>query len=412
MRAASHRRSASTTSLGPPAPEPRERLGAPRIVGLIAIIALVGYVLARFEVLGLESLIWGEVAAIHPAGESDLNRIVIVAISQDEYDHDFGGQSPLNPVKLVNDLIRIAHAGPKLVVVDIDTSHPKYLRQPGNRPWALAEIAPWRDRFLWARPVAQKGDGYIPEAVLGEDAPPGSRLWSESGATAFPLDPNRAVSTYLRQFITERGRLDTLPYAAAVRVLPADRVERLPPDDRKRLLSLWGGPLRPEDACTESSRPKGTFLACSMRAALAHPVILRDKIVIVGGLYREFNDFHETVSGKLPGVEIIADALETEAGGGGPVLPSVLGSVILAAIIGTLLAFAYRVLGYWTGVAINVAGSLALFLLFVYLPQSSLGVLFPIPLVFLVLFGFSRLHEYHEETIRRLHRRLFHRARE
>jgi CHASE2 domain-containing sensor protein len=248
---------------------------------------------------------------------------------------------------------------------------------------------------------------------LGENAAPYSRLWRESGATAFPIDPNRAVSTYLRQFITERGRLETLPYAAALRVLPADQVQALQPDDRKRLLRLWGGPLTIANRCVESSRLPGRFLACSMKDALAHPGTLRDKIVIVGGVYRESNDFHQTVNGKLPGVEIIADALETEASGGGPLLPTALESVILAAMIGTILAFAYRVLGYWTGVAINVAASLALFLIFVYWAEYSpgLGVLFPIPLVFLVLFGFSRLHEYHEETIRRLHRKLSGRAR-
>ncbi|HKD65439.1 MAG TPA: CHASE2 domain-containing protein [Candidatus Binataceae bacterium] len=390
-------------------------MGTLRIAGLVVIILMVGYFLARFEILGLESLIWGEAAAtFHPTRESALNRIVIVAISQNEYDRDFGGQSPLNPAKLLADLINIAHAGPKLIVVDIDTSHHKYLRLSGGHAKASsrldAEVTRWHDKFVWARPVASQGDAYVPKAVLGEDAPPGSRLWSESGATAFPIDPNRAVTTYLRQFITGRGRLDTLPYAAAIRVPADDRIEDLPPDDRKRLLRLWGGPLTLADRCVESSRPAGTFLACSMKDALAHPATLRNKIVIAGGVYRESNDFHETVNGKLPGIEIIADALETEASGGGPLLPSALDSLILAAIIGALLAFAYRVLGFWTGVGINLAASVALFLIFVYRPESSLGVLFPIPLVFLMLFGFSGLHEYHENTIRKLHRRLLRRA--
>jgi CHASE2 domain len=392
-------------------PPPRERLSALQVAALIGTIVAVGYLLARFEVLGLQSLIWDDAATFHLAGQDDLSRIVIVAISQHEYDHDFNAQSPLDPARLIEDLIRIARARPQLIAVDIDTSHHKYVQLPGGQPRASArldaQVPGWHEKFLWARPVAQAhGDAYAPQAVLGEDAPPGSRLWNESGATAFPIDPQRAVSTYLRQFITQRGRLETLPYAAAVRSLPADRLERLAPDDRKRLLTLWGGPLTLADRCVESSRPDGGFLACSMKDALAHPAVLRDKIVIVGGVYRESNDFHATVNGKLPGVEIIADALQTEARGGGPLLPSAFGSVMFAVITGAFLAFAYRVLGFWTGVGINVAGTLALFLIFIYWPQSSLGVLFPIPLVFLLLFGFSRIHEYHEEIIRKLHRHL------
>lgn len=158
-------------------PPPRERLSALQIAGLIGVIALVGYLLARFEVLGLESVIWEEAAAFHPGGEDDLSRIVIVAISQDEYEHDFNAQSPLNPAKLIQDLISIAHAGPKLIAVDIDTSHPKYAHLTGSRPRASArlwaEVPHWHEKFVWARPAAiAHGDAYMPEAVLGEDAPP------------------------------------------------------------------------------------------------------------------------------------------------------------------------------------------------------------------------------------------------
>jgi CHASE2 domain-containing sensor protein len=240
--------------------------------------------------------------------------------------------------------------------------------------------------------------------VLGLDAPPGSRLWRESGATAFPVDPDRAVRTYLRQFVTQRGRLDSLPYAVARRALPQETAAALQPDDRKRLLSLWGGPLVLAGSCVESNRAPGTFLACSMKAALANPAGLRDKIVIVSGIYREANDFHATANGKLPGVELVADALQTEAGGGGPVVFSEFESMLVGAVIGTILTIAYMMLGVAAGILVNIAAAAGLFFIFKYRPEYGIGSLFPIPVVFFLLYLYHIANEYRDEIIHQVHR--------
>jgi CHASE2 domain-containing sensor protein len=339
-----------------------------------------------------------------------LARIVIVVITPSEYRDDFNSTSPLDPNRLIEDLIGIARAHPQAVAVDIDTSHPDYLRHGEGQSSPAArldtETRDWRQRFVWALPSYQKADRtFAPTAVLGQRPPPGSTLWKASGVTAFPIDSDGYVRTYLRQFITNQGRLNSLAYALARRTLPEPAFDALQADDRKRLLGLWGRQLPDEmpGSCIESDRQRGTFLACSMTAALAHPAALRDKIVIVGGTY-DIKDQYPTAQGKLFGVQIIADALQTEAEGGGPTIFSASESMLSGAVIGTMLAVAYATLGPLAGLSITFCAAAGLLLVFKYEPEFyGIGSLFPIPVVFLLLYLYHLIIDYQDKIIHRVH---------
>jgi CHASE2 domain-containing sensor protein len=394
-----------------------ERLKAWQTVCLVVLTALLACLLARFESLfALESAVRNLAATAHHASEKDLSQIVVVAISPNEYRDDFNSTSPLDPNKVIEDLIRIARAHPQVIAVDIDTSHKSYSRprkgQKSPSARLYIEIRDWPEKFVWALPSDQKEDRtFAPSAVLGERPRPGSPLWKASGVTAFPIDADGYVRTYLRQFITNQGRLDSLPYALARRALPDKTFSALQPDDRKRLLSLWGRRLPGlslDEPCIQTNRPPGTFLACSMTAALAEPATLRNKIVVVGGTY-DSKDEYPTANGKLFGVQIIADALQTEAGGGGPVIFSASESMLAGAIIGTMLAVAYSTLGPLAGLSITLFAAAGLLLIFKYQPEFyGIGSLFPIPVVFLLLYLYHLLIEYQDKIIHRVHRTLRH----
>jgi CHASE2 domain-containing sensor protein len=363
----------------------RERLKIWQTVCLIVLTALLACLLARFESLfELESVVRNLAATVHHAREKDLARIVIVVITPGEYRDDFNSTSPLDPNRLIEDLIGIARAHPRAVAIDIDTSHPDYLRHGEGQSSPAArldtETSDWRQRFVWALPSYQKADRtFAPTAVLGQRPPPGSALWKASGVTAFPIDSDGYVRTYLRQFITNQGRLNSLAYALARRTLPEPAFDALQADDRKRLLGLWGRQLPDE-----------------MPA-------LRDKIVIVGGTY-DIKDQYPTAQGKLFGVQIIADALQTEAEGGGPTIFSASESMLSGAVIGTMLAVAYATLGPLAGLSITFCAAAGLLLVFKYEPEFyGIGSLFPIPVVFLLLYLYHLIIDYQDKIIHRVH---------
>ncbi len=388
-----------------------ERLNAWQTVCLVVLTALLACLLARFESLfQLESAVRNLAATVHHVSEKDLYQIVIVAISPKEYRDNFNSTSPLDPNKLIDDLIRISQAHPQIIAVDIDTSHPSYLwhRKGQKSPSArlYTEARDWEKKFVWALPSYQKEDRtFAPTAVLGERPLPGSPLWKTSGITAFPIDADGYVRTYRRQFVTNHGRLDSLPYALARHVLPEQTFSALQPDDRKRLLSLWGGRiagLSLNEPCIQSNRSAGV-LACSMTAALAEPSALRNKIVIVGGTY-DSRDEYPTANGKLFGVQIIADTLQTEAAGGGPVIFSASESMLAGAIVGTTLAVAYSTMGPFAGLSITLLVAGGLLFIFKYQPEFyGIGSLFPIPVVFLLLYLYHLLIEYQDKIIHRVH---------
>jgi len=376
-----------------------------------------------------------KITILRPSDEW-LTQIVIVGITQTEYDTEFGGGAEPDPEKLTGALIQIAKEEPALIVVDIHTSKGIYAKEPLEE--LNREYPSWHTKFLWARPI---DDDRKPWAVLGNDPPPpgacsgerratplpfcngsGSdtdcKLWNESGLTWFvPDQRDNRIRTYRRQMRTLCGRLDTLPYEAANRYKSemgwpvADQPSS--DDERERLFSLWGGPINTPASSCDQHKPLDTFLACSMTDALANPATLRSKIVIVGGWYKvggsNDNDSHRTASGVLPGFQIIADALETELRDGGPVLPSEGWSVIVTAIIGTILTFAFR-FGSLTGLTTSFVFSIVLLVSLKWLGWG-VGVLFPIPLVFCILLLVFRLHEFHEKNLGTVNSSLFERVR-
>lgn len=69
--------------------------------------------------------------------------------------------------------------------------------------------------------------------------------------------------------------------------------------------------------------------------------VLRDRIVLLGGAYREGRDVHHTPLGEMSGIRIQAQIIATELDGGGEPRPSVVGVVALQFIVGCVLVLLF-----------------------------------------------------------------------
>jgi CHASE2 domain-containing sensor protein len=380
----------------------------------IILITLVALLIARLEVLpGLEIQLLDWANSIHLRKvQAGTNRIIVVAITDDEWEEEFQEQSPLGE-RLIQDLIQLEKTkdGPKLIVVDLDTSDRRYNDAPAELD---ATVPRWHSKFLWAASNRQ-GDTSKASAVLGhsernpedcinKDADISCQLLNESGPTVFPTERDSMIRAYYRQFVMPvSGRVYTLVSKAAGRFDPSlhlhtETIQPEAADDRERLMR-WTGTSPIQDQCVQPKTPSGRFLECSMRAALAHPADLAGKLVIVGGMYE--GDRHPTPNGPRWGVEVMAEQVGTELEGGGPVLPSEGVSVLIAAIIGVVLTFAIRA-GTLVGLLASLISALILWVIFLEKPDLSAGFFFPIPLVFWLIHWFAQLYEFREKTIAEL----------
>ena len=271
-------------------------------VVIVAIIA--NFALARFGVLhGLEHWVtdielkmWSQTASA----------VAIVTITDEDYDEIFNGRSPLDPDRLHELIAAIDASAPRVIGVDIDTTHEDFRRftvDPG-----------WRARIIWEREISTRGmqGGAIePLDVLGGRDP------SRNASSGIPVlldDPEDKVTRlYTRCVDTKVGPQPSFVYASvqAYRNPKAQDIARScrgqDADEPKFIRSFrQSQPLRAGHVLAKARSSKDT----------EPDPELHDKLVLIGGTYRDF-DRHFTPGGSQPGVVILANAIETELKGGG-----------------------------------------------------------------------------------------------
>jgi CHASE2 domain-containing sensor protein len=287
------------------------RSALPAIV--LAITAT--YILSRLGTLhGLERLaLDAEMAASpHPSIS-----ICLVEITDMDYDDIFGGRSPLQPDKLHDLIGAIALSRPAVIGVDIDTSHPQFrnLKVEPNWPPVIWE----RDITMNDR-IIEEGE---PLDVLGGQDP---RFNQSSGIPVLLDDPEDKVTRlYTRCVKTKSGSEPTLVYALARAYRSA--VSNTTFDSRHLCGSGTEAPTQPlyinyalRQGATLYEKDAAQVLGLSAKKedggqGQMVPEFL-NKIVLIGGTYRDF-DRHFTPIGALPGVAVLANAIDTEVDGGG-----------------------------------------------------------------------------------------------
>ncbi|MEO8561315.1 MAG: CHASE2 domain-containing protein [bacterium] len=359
----------------PTARELGARSGRRRVArGVLAVVGALLLSVVTFrteEFYGLEAAARDIQARLRAPDES--SGIVLVTITERDYQELFGARSPLDAAMLGKVLSAIGAGQPRAIGVDLDTSHETFATLR-----ALATPVP----IVWARD-AVPCDEEEPDTRNADssDVPPGEHATRAacrgvisplrvlggagagvaSGIVVSTLDLNGTIRHYRRYLRTNEGLLPS--FAEAVRrasgVSAARNDDRSAEDStRSRFIAF-----RPRHGMGWRLSATDALSLASGAGFRGESGLLHDKIVVVGGTYRAARDEHHTPLGVLTGVDIQAQTIDTELRGGGDVLPSL----------------------WWVGLAQFLIGG-ALVLTFFHFPpkRALLYVLVGFPVVVVV----------------------------
>ena len=297
------------------------RSGARLAVACVAAVGL-GILIGAFGGLQVvEDRVRLAAALVSRTADPADRRIVIVRITEADYQQMFEGRSPLDPRTLRDVIEAIAAYRPAALGVDVDTSPAQYK--------VLREIA--APAIVWARNVdlSQSAEDVMP--ILGYPgvehegaAPP------RSGVSLLEVDDDGIIRSYQRMVETRHGRRPTFTCALIAQCSAAAPCKDLVHS-------------HVAEACRQTSGDDEPYMIDYRLASEADPSVLRvtaadvvasralpsadqavwqerlaDKIVILGGAYRASGDTrHATPLGDRDGVDLLAQIVATELRGGG-----------------------------------------------------------------------------------------------
>jgi CHASE2 domain-containing sensor protein len=310
-----------------------------RSIPLVIGISILNFLLASFGILKPVQLgvldTWLRIRALRP----EPTNMVIVAITNNDYESLFKSTSPLDPSELRSLIDAIAFGGPKVIGVDIDTSDARFKGLHLDSRWPP---------IVWASvpELLDKGRFTVRPAV-------GGAAGILSGVALLPQEDNY-VRNYLRQIVSDHGILDSFPVVIA-RLYRGSltRVSSSPKNtwQSERLLDFWGAADRAYRFDTYSA---SAVLRGANGNAWQSEGILTGKIVLLAGMYAAGRDRYQTPVGVMSGTEILAEAIETELHGGGVRPPSEPLLFLLNAVVGVALILVYEEWGFRVGAVANV----------------------------------------------------------
>lgn len=222
------------------------------------------------------------------------NHVVIVGIDALDYQEYFHGTSPLNKTQIREILNAIRKGNPAIIGVDVET-HPL--------PSVADEDLP-RIPIVWAATTEARSL----EAVTG----------SLYGLAVMPKDRDGIVRRHKRSFQGQDGTgkpASSMPWAI-VRAY-CSRQDRQTEAVCRKILEGE----RNEDLLINFTGHRYLFPTYSVKSVLmaseggqwgSEMGALRDKIVLLGGMYPEARDLHITPVGEMAGVELLAQVIESE----------------------------------------------------------------------------------------------------
>jgi len=348
---------------------------------LIVLVMLFGRlgVLHKFETITLDA----EARLNTPPANSS---VAIVNIVDDDYDNLFGSTSPLHPDKLRELIDAIAKGQPKVIGVDIDTSDTQFrdgLRVPPSWP-----------PVVWERVVKDLPESTDekpePLSVLGGSDPARDR---DSGLALLIQDSeDKVVRRYQRLIDTAEGPLPSFAWSIMQKFAP-DKTAAL--DERAAPLLIKFSGDREGSHRLEFTAAKLLDLAPSWEKAPASSPLYK-KIVLLGGSYRG-QDRHDTPLGKMIGVRVIANVIETELDGGGYGPPGKVTVALLEIFDGfvLLLLFHFLTTARATAISMVIIPLLALVCSFISFGSFSRWAYFAPVLLGVLLFELYNHYRHH-----------------
>ena len=243
--------------------------------------------------------------------------VVIVDIDDSDYEDLFQGKSPLNPTKLIELVDAIAKASPKAIGIDIVTDPEVWtkIQTPSHIP------------IVWV---------YRPDNPEVKSPPPTDTTW---GSPKWPIN-GPVVRQYVRLVPYQDYQSPSLAWEIMKKAFPNSGLE----ENSEELTIRF---IRGQNVVHASN-----VLTLANAANWGHPGSpLWNKTVLLGGTY---NDVHETPLGRMPGVEIWANILETEIDGGGYRSPPWIVLLILGLVESIILVCLLQFWDFKRGLLISV----------------------------------------------------------
>ena len=304
----------------------------------------------------------------------------------------FNGQHPLKP-QVVQDLVsKISQANPRVIGIDLDVSLTNF-RQPEHVPvvWARDIKPPAEDGKQTDAPVVPVGLSGLAES----DPQP------LSGLCVFPRDGDGAVRRYRREFpITgavadalRQVRMDSFPWAVVKEYCPIAKHKSKndsKPTDKELILNYVG------DRYSFDVLNAGDLLKLPARRGWSHNPLFHERIVLIGGVFREARDEYRTPVGKMAGVQLLAHAIQADLLGGGVRELAIYVTVAIDVLAGMLLVYLnwrFRGVG---GFVIALGVIFALCVLASYLAFWGLAYWLNFPLVMFGILLHLQIHNLRE----------------
>jgi CHASE2 domain-containing sensor protein len=393
------------------------------IMALVQVIEFMGW----FE--HIESSFIGTFANAH--AQKVPNDLFIVEISKDDYQQLFDGKSPLDPNGVIQIISALKQLNPLAIGVDLDTS---------DSAWACAdltdELTGEHSKVVWAEATSEKETAETVEkereSPLTRQLALGGRLkyLDHAGIVRLPLDHEGYVRE-LREIYPVSG--DVHVYASkpechqkAGTNVPSTNPQDLPvlakstempaffysvaktaqpdlpsPDSEPKLLNYSGDRYHFQTIeakqlidAVKDNQGKMQFTAKKFPEALLANLKGKRPIVLIGGDFSTPPDEYITPLGKMAGVELLANSVETELAK--PIRSlGRFGLLVLDFVMGSLIVVIYFVLPKHPKAALFWSLA-AIFVLPVLMAVSYFGIsvffnCFP------VMFGML-LHQMYEGT--------------
>jgi len=285
------------------APNSGSHLRSGLVVVALVSLAVAGLrhagLLAGFEYLALETF------QLFAPPSSLKTTVRIIGIGDACFKSRFQGRYPLAAGGVKEIISAVAKGNPKLIAVDLDTS-----------AWSPDDLndLPTSVPIVWARDMMRADNSYCALPVAG-----GAKgLYDQyTGLAAVPADADGVVRRYHR-VIPVRGvcgdagareePIQSFPWAVATvhQSAKPDRVRQ--PDNPELVLNFFGDVFDLEYLSAEVAI-RSSYAAGS-DWAVRGPVTGR--IALIGGIYHAARDTHATPRGILSGVQITAQAIESE----------------------------------------------------------------------------------------------------
>jgi CHASE2 domain-containing sensor protein len=274
------------------------------------------------------------------------NNVFLIEITDDDFREVFRGKSPLDAAEVRQILSLIERARPKVIGVDLDTSSSDYREGDWPRAVWVRDATPICDEHKGEDEIGRESQctdarsflrlGYLGGRFTEAESSGSIETEPPSGLSLFPLDRDGVVRRYRSAYFSDRsdppapykGLVDSFPRAVLrafnttrTSLTQAENDESRHPAAEAHASSGDGE----EDLILNFSGDRYRFPRMSvkqLKQAGERPFWttdspLKGRIVLLGGAYRAARDTYLTPVGPRNGVEIAAQAIESELSGGG-----------------------------------------------------------------------------------------------